>query len=305
MLDEPATIDQSDSLVPPGSPRAGVDRQRTQPNEITADSDLTSLPYVMSRADGKRGESDPDYVPDYIDKSSIPTAEKAMVLGVDDETKQLAEEARAAAIRDGQLDEDGNPIGEKPQLEPEAEGGLDVMENIQEIVDTILKVVWAAVARPIQIVAISGSVLLLTFGLALGQSTMHVRAAEVEALSARGQFYKAIVAEQRIVDDLSALGADNTMLSSRWFAFADAEEEPTKMDAAGQLMATLSNTARILERSEGAAVRPHKVHIVRERLGRIDRVRRDYDQKMLEWDKVADSTRGRLAIRFGVAPAPD
>ncbi len=292
--------------------RASVARPKPVPSAPDEDDgdppSNTPLPYFMPQVQQRkaRGSEESDAVPDYIDQSALVEEKGGFVVELDDETKRLSEEARLLAIKEGRLDEHGNPIGGAEDGSPggQLEGGLDGAENAGDLLKTIFKGFLGMAGKPLRLIAMMVVLGGLSVLLIMGGSAREVRAAQTHAHDSRAILYKTIESEDRIVEDLVAMGANSTHLSEMYFAFADAEEEPDRIDAALKFINTLNNAMPTTDAGEQASTKLHKLHMARGRLAKIDEAQKAYQEAMISWEEAADTPQGRAAIQFGAAQQP-
>ena len=291
------------------------DEGTLKPPEWTGQGETTDperpkvLPYFMPTANTSRRITDlEDAVPDYIEDDGQPQVETGYEVELDEESKAQAAEARRLAIEQGLLDEDGNPIPQEPDedINPihKLEGGLDVLDNTTSMLQAVFDFFYYIFIKPMQTggVAVAGLILVATF--VFGQSAFYVRGYQVEAMGARNTFYLTLDAEKKVLEDLTALGADQTMLNGLWKVYADTSDEPARMTNALRLLSQLDTTIKAVEQNEEAVVMGHKLHMARQRVARVRRLHRDYTSSMIAWEEAADSGRGSLAVRVGLARRP-
>jgi serine/threonine protein kinase len=285
------------------------------PNSLygeTTDSEKRAiLPYVMPNAPARKRsltDEDDDEIPDYVDTSSIPEAPKGYEIELDDQSKALAEEALRLAIEAGLVDEHGNRINQETvAVSPihTIDNNWDITGFVQDILESLWSFIYHTFIQPIQTMAIAIGIGLILLVAISGTSAVHVRSAQVEAISTRQTFYLTLEAEQRVLDDLVALGANQTSLNALWAVYANATDEPERMSSAMRLLGQLATTADAASRSKQAASKGHKVHMVTQRLSRIKNAQLKYQQAMIGWEEAADSKRGRMAVRMGIAGRPE
>lgn len=261
----------------------------------------SALPYAMPSQDARR--DDPDYIPDYVDRSSLPDERKPIDIGVDEATKKRMDAAYQRAVEAGTIDADGNPIDDGEEGEAEKIDGWNVGEDILKLAYGVVSELLAVLLRPLLYVATAAGVLALVMGIVIGSAGGKVNSAAMDAGKARNDLFSTIDAERAVVEDLKANGGDAAVLESFWFDYESADGETAKIDAAYKLISRLHDTHEYV-RQFGTDLKQSKLRMSRERINKMDAAKSDYEEKMTAWELIADTPNGRLAVKFGVAPAP-
>ncbi len=281
------------------APRAAALQSDDEPTEPTP---VSALPYSMPANDSRH--DDPDYVPDYIDKSSIPDARRAPeVVELDPVNKAKLEEDFKRAVEAGLIDEDGFIIegrkgrrGRKKSFWNPVEDALGLAEGaITEFISLIL--------RPLQIATICGIIVLVVGGMAVGAWASSVKEAQFIAMSHRNDLFQTFDDNKAVIEDLEAVGAEGGTLRSYWFDYEKAEG-PAKVDYAYKLLNRIEQSY-VHARKFGETKRVAKMEMAHERVNRMKLAVARHEQAMLAWEQAADVSTGRTAIRFGAASAPD
>ncbi len=274
-----------------------------------------ALPYFMPQMDERKkkawGEkTDNSELPSYLDEPATidPDQRGGIVLGVDENSRQQAAEAREAAMEAGLIDEhgrtmrDGEAHGEKrPGTLEDLEEELSPWEMFKAAVIAIL----VASKKPIAAFAIPIGGLLIISSITIGTAAITVNQAETAATARQYALYRILESENRIVQDLIALGANEVMLTELYLDFEEAGGEPDKLLAAERLLGHLEQQATFqMSGSHSGVKRQHKKKMVRTRWEKISYAYVQYSDAMLAWELAADTRRGRLAVGVGAADAP-
>ncbi|NCG22118.1 MAG: protein kinase [Rhodobacterales bacterium] len=264
----------------------------------------TSLPYFMPAMDKRkaRDATADATLPDYIDTSAVAQDDGGYVVELDDKTKTMSPEAHQLAIKAGRLDEHENPISNEEALVfDNTEGGLDIAENRGGMLGCILMPLGRFLTKAL---CFAVATLFLVFGAAtvmVGGSAKDVRQKQSEAIEIRSALYFTIEREERIVEDLVALGGNRIQLSALYFAFTDTEEEPERADAAMRFVSAIESAMPAPQSSGQTSV---KLHMAKIRLNTIMDAQLRYQESMIIWEEAADTPQGRAAIKFGFAHQP-
>jgi len=286
--------------------RRPVDASLPEPDSST---DGKVMPYFMPAPDPRarpRGEvGENTEVPDYVDKSSLAASEAGFEVGIDEATRERMRAARARAIAEGQIDAEGNPIRAATDEEAEASQGLELAENLRDLIASLLRAFLRGMRRPLWALAVPllGSVLVA--GLVLGLATWEVKEAQGHAAATQWVFYSALESEQRIIDDFEKLGGSRVALEQLYFDFQEAPGEPARMEAALRYLNQLESHAKQHLSSKAVSITAsHKRQMASQRWRKIAGAYQDYSQAMLDWELVVDSNRGRMAVGLGIADPP-
>ena len=260
---------------------------------------------AMQERKARSADSGDDAIPDYIDQSAMVQDEGGYVVELDDATRKMSKEARDRAIKEGRIDEHGNPISDEDAVEQgDSAGGLDFAENMGGMVGSILKAMGGVLGKPARFVLFVVLVGGLGFTIVLGGSAKEVRQAQSLATNNRSALYATLEHESRVVEDLVALGGNRTQLSGMYFAFTDTVDEPDRIDAAMRFIGAIEDAIPEAKSSGNASSNLHKLHMAQGRLEKIREARRVYVEAMIAWEEVADTPQGRTAIQFGAAEQP-
>lgn len=305
-----------EELLQSGYSLPSLERPPNQPDEPHSDSSL--LPYTMPKMDPTTRSlaetlqsEDDEELPDYIDLDSIPKREGGFRVGLDEESRRATESAHAKALKrakeKGLIDEDGNVIKKKVEdpSDFQNQAGMEAVENAAELATTVGKTFWLVLSQPLQVVALGGVLVMFLGGASLFTSASYVKGFEADSKTAREAFYQAILEEEeRMTADFVSIGGNETVLSAAMHTFVTTETEPEKVDAALDMIGQYRSTLRIAQMTGGTDNRAHKVHIINERMKRLDGARHRYEQSLIAWEMAADSKRGRMAVSAGIANAP-
>ncbi len=302
-LSEPTFAQVPEGLPDERELRSGALRPAVQQadDESTDVTPLSSIPYSMPRNDVRR--DDPDYVPDYIDQESLPGNRIAPeVVELDAKNKAKLEEDFKRAVEAGVIDEDGFIIegrkgrGRKGSFWNPIEGALG-------LADGVISEFIALILRPLQIATICGIIALVIGGMAVGSWAGPVKEAQFIAMTHRADLFQTFDANKEVIEDLEAIGSDAGTLQSFWFDYEKAEG-PAKVDQAYKLLHRIEQSYTHA-RKFGETKRAAKMEMAHERMNRLKLAVTRHEQAMLAWEQAADGSRGRTAIRFGAAIAPD
>lgn len=174
----------------------------------------------------------------------------------------------------------------------------DALSFFFDIVGRMIKFLWkplSAFALPLGGI----SILLMTQVMAGATS---VKAAEAAAFDKRGQLCSTLESESKVMDDLQAAGVNTENLAQLYDGFEDASGDPRLTAAMRYASQVEIATHAATETAEPEMA--HKVTMAQRRVERINNARRIYTAAMVEWEESADTTRGRWAVKFGMAEPP-
>lgn len=103
-------------------------------------------------------------------------------------------------------------------------------------------------------------------------------------------------------DEIDALGGDSASLRAAFDRWASAPSEEARLGAAIEFVSIAEAEARPRVRG---VTRSHEAEVVRQRIDKLEEVRRNLDLVTGDWTRVAGTPWGRLALGFGLAESPE
>lgn len=190
-----------------------------------------------------------------------------------------------------------------PSAREDEAGSLDAAETAADLFSTVVLGILRIVAKPLAALAVPVLGLSAVFALTFGSAALQVRAAESRAVQLREALYDALDEEQRLVDDLVALGASRSTLEALQADYRARAEEPERYDGALRLVTLLDQETR--RWSHRAAVDPAgRAESARQRVERLRASLGAYEAALQEWEEATKDDRAAMAIRLGCARAP-
>jgi len=318
---EIAEVLEQEDFVAPTRPSPYEQPTRPGPAETAAEridnlkNTNDPLPYFMPemspRKKKKWGEkTDNSELPSYLDPQTIDDATPVggVVLGVDAVSRQRSDAARAAAMKEGLIDEHGRTLRDGEAIGEKRPGTLEDLEEEDPTPwEVFVATVWAllgAMKKPIAAFSIPIFGVILVGFISIGSAAMTVNQAETAAVAYEYKLFGTLESEQRIVEDLIGLGANEVMLRSLYVEFADSKGE-SRLLAAEKLIGHLEQQATFqLTGNHSGVKKQHKLSMVRTRWEKISFAYVQYSESMLAWELAADTRRGRVAVTIGAAKAP-
>ncbi len=195
----------------------------------------------------------------------------------------------------------GTPAPAKQHAPDRLVAGLAGMGDgaVQEVVRLFIQFI----VGPIKPLLLPIILVVLLVGFASANGAWKVRTAATEAKQARVDYITTIDEEQRLIEDLAAMGAQAAIVEVSLARFRAAEDDE-KLEAADEYILAIHEQMRRF----GANPPPSAVeraNTAASRLKRIEAARDAYEQRTREWKKISSGSVGAMACSLRIASCPE